>query len=600
MPSTESFPSDIRSTLDLCLYLFRVNRLYGAICNRIVSYYITEIEFSGKGDRVEQNSLRKLLIETLGVFTKMQQAGVEWSIYGNAFVRCVEPFDRWLVDTRDGKYRVVSLDVFPEETITYDYKTMKYTVPDLVAFKKLPAGKRNIITAPKIALDFRDKASAAPERFSIVFLDPRYVELDKAHQSDDIEYIYRIPPDMDSRIKAGHLHEVNNTPRGLLEAVAKNKDYRFHRGEIYHFRGPTPTGVSDSGWAVPEVLMHYDSLYQLQVYRKADFAVAQDFLMPMRVFTPNFSDKMGDSVMHMLMSQWKNQMAAMIATRRKDPTAIHALPFAANMQEYGGNGKQMVLHDVVEAYTDSLFDGLGFPRELFRGSMQVNQLPNSVRMFERHYEWLYRALDGMLKFISKTVQRAFDADELELGLKRPSMAYSAEWMQLKLQLAANREIPRSDVYPDVGVQDPTESASRAIMEDQDIQRAAAELAADFEKERTQGSMADIAIMQAEQGMAAAQGGGGSAAPSGAGGGLDYSVDVNADPTMVQQRAQEIAATWIQMHAEQPNSHRKEMQMAQATNPTLYAAAKQAMEQMRSQGESAGRAGTAQMLAEGGP
>jgi hypothetical protein len=170
------------------------------------------------------------------------------------------------------------------------------------------------------------------------------------------------------------------------------------------------------------------------------------------------------------------------------------------------------------------------------------------------------------------------------------MAYNAEWMQLKLQMAANREIPRADVYGDMGINDPADAAVRAAMEDQEIQRRTNELAIKFEKEKTQGSMADIAMAAAEQAVPA-QGGGAAGAPAAGGapgGGLDYAVDPGADPLQIQQRAQDIASQWLQMHAQQPNSHRKEMQNCEAINPTLYAAAKQAMEKLRSQAESQGR------------
>lgn len=598
LPSTDSFPSDIRSTLDLCLYLYRMNRLYGAVCNRVVSYFSTDIEFPEKGDKEAQNKLKKVLSETLQVFTHMQRAGVEWSIYGNAFIRCVEPFDRWLIDDRDGKYRAISLDTFPDRVVTYNWEDMTYTVPDLAAAAKLPKGKRKIDSLPKVKLQFRDKPSGAADRFSIVFLDPRYIELDTPHHANTTEYIYTIPPDMDSRVKNNKLHEINHTPRGLLEAVSKNKDYRFRKGEVHHFKGLTPCGVSDAGWAVPEILLNYDSLYQLQVYRKADFAIAQDFLHPMRVFTPSFGDQIGDTVMTLLMSRWRGEMTKMIAQHRKDPTTIHALPFAADYNEYGGDGKQMVMHDVVEAYTDQLFDGLGFPRELFRGTLNPEQLPNAIRMFERHYEWLYTEMNSLLQFVSNTVQRAYDSKEIPVRLKRPAMAYNAEWMQLRMQLAANREIPRADVYPEIGVTDPESAAHRAVEEDQEIQRGIEERAKDFEKEREQGSMADLAMQVAEQSLQAGGQGGAPAQGGGAPGGgqpLDYAVDTGADPSQVQQRAQEIAAQWIQMHAAQPNSHRKEMQRAEATNPTLYAAAKDAMEKMRGAAASQGRAQTAQML-----
>ena len=229
--------------------------------------------------------------------------------------------------------------------------------------------------------------------------------------------------------------------------------------------------------------------------------------------------------------------------------------------------------------------------------VQTCALPISIRMFERSYEWLFQMLDGLLKFISSTVQRAMDTDELEVRLKRPVMAYDAEWMNIKMQLAANREVPRGDVYPEMGITDPEDAAVRAMLEDQEIERRTSEASIKFEKEKAQGSMADIAMMAAEQGTQSAAPAGdpsaGGAAP--AGGNLDYSVDTGADPLQIQQRAQDIATQWLRMHTQQPNSHRKEMQRCEATNPTLYAAAKEAMEKMRSQAASQGRASIGQQL-----
>jgi hypothetical protein len=597
LPSSETFPSDVRGTMDLCLYLYNLNKIYGAIANRVVSYFITDLKFDGESNKKERDALSDVLINMLGIFSKMQQAGHEWAVYGNGFIRCVEPFDRYLIDDRNGGYKAIAISAYPEHLVTYNWADLTYTVPDLTVAKNMSRKKRKLGNLPKVTLKFRDKPAAAPDRFSIIFLDPRFITLDKAHHSDSVQYIYTIPPDMESRIKNGVMHEINSTPRGLLEAVAANKDYRYHKGEVYHFKAPTVTGVSDSGWGLPEIISNYHSIYQLQIYRKADFAIAQDYVHPFRVFTPNFGDSVGDSVVTLLMGQWQSEMKRMIAARRRDGTAIHALPFKADYNEYGGNGKQMVLHEVVEAYTDALFDGMGFPRELFRGSMNTDQLPNAIRMFERHYEWLYHALNGLLEFVADTVQRAMDTDAIKVRLKRPVMAYTAEWMQLKMQLAANREIPRADVYPDIGVSDAEGAAVLAAMEDQEIQRRTGELAAKFEKEKTQGSMADVAIMAAEQSAGAPPppGGAGGAPPAGGPGG-QYAVDTGADPLQITQRAQEIAAQWIQMHAQQPNSHRKEMQMCEATNPTLYASAKQEMEKMRSQGASQGRASVAQNLA----
>lgn len=600
LQSSNTFPNDIRGTMDLCLYLYNLNKIYGAVAHRVVSYFVTDIKFEGESNKREQDALRDVLVNMLGVFVHMQKAGQDWAIYGNAFVRCVQPFDRYLIDDRNGGYKAIAISSFRECDVKYNWAGLTYTVPDLRAAKNMSRAKRKQGNLPTVTLKFRDKPAAAPDRFSIVFLDPRFMSLDKAHHSNSIQYVYTIPPDMDARIKNNALHEINNTPRGLLEAVAGNKDYRYHRGEVFHFKAPTPTGVSDSGWGLPELISNYHSIRQLQVYRKADEAIALDYLHPMRIFTPDESSGVNDPVMALQGSFHTSQINKMIAAHRKDGTAMHAMPFKLGYQELGGNGKQMILHEVVEAYTDALFDGMGFPRELFRGSMNTDQLPNAIRMFERHYEWLYHALNGLLDFVATTVQSVMDTDAIKVSLKRPVMAYTAEWMQLKMQLAANREIPRADVYPDIGVSDAEGAAVMAAMEDQEIQRRTGELAIKFEKEKNQGSMADVAIMAAEQSVGGAPPAGGGAPPPSGGPGGQYAVDPGADPLQITQRAQEIAAQWIQMHASQPNSHRKEMQMCEATNPTLYASAKQEMEKMRSQGASQGRASVAQNLAPPAP
>jgi hypothetical protein len=609
LPSSDTFPTDIKSSLDLCLYLYRINPLYGAVTSRVVSYFLTELDFDGSGDENERKELKGMLTNVVGLFSKLAQAGVEWAIYGNSFIRCSRPFDRYLVDTRNG-YRLVALSSYDMDEVRYDWQKMQYEVPDLSAAAKMPASskakggakgkKKRREGVPRVWLDFEDLPSAAPDRFDVTFLDPRYVTLDKAHFSDATQYIYTIPPEVIGRVKSNQHHEIVNMSKGILRAISQDCDYRYHTGEVFHFRAPTPTGVSDSGWGFPNILWHYDSLYQIQVYRKADQAVALDMMTPFTLISPELSSTPTGPAQQLVLAQFRGQVEAMIANRRKDKFAIHSLPFPVNFQQLGGNGKQFALHELVTIHSDALFDGLGYPQELFRGSLNIEQVPTALKLFERTYEWLYQCVLGAAKFIAAKVQDAMDLSALDVTIKRPALAHSVEARQLLMQLAANGEIPREVVYGELGIPDVVEAVRKRILEEQGIQRVTAEMGAKFEKEKTTGSMADITMMSAEQGAggappgpsgAPAPGGGGSAT----GGSPDYSVDPNADPMNIQERAQSIAQTWLEMHQQQPNSHKREMAKCEATNPTLHAAAKQAMEKMRSQAGSAGRANVLDMI-----
>ena len=591
LPSTASFPKDIKSTLDMCLYLYRMNRLYGAAINRIVTYFITDLEFGSDVGETTRQKVTKLLVEDLRIYEILQRCGIDWAIYGNTFVTCVEPFTRWLLDDRDGKTMALSISAYPEHLVKYDAVSMEYEVPDLVMYKKMkekgPIPK--IEDLPTVKLKFIDKLDPNSQRYSVLLLDPRYVNLDKAHFAQSQRVIYTPPPTMVARVKNGELHEVNNTPRIILQAISEDKDCLFRPGEVFHFKGITPTGVSDSGWAVPEILLHYDSLYQIQIYRKADFAIAQDYLTPFRWMSPGASVDANSPSDMLQMSEWRGELQKMIQAHRLDATSIHALPFPIQPQQFSGEGRQMVMHEVVEAHINIIFDGLGLPRELFKGTLTVEQLPAALRMFERSYEWLYQQLNGALKHITKVISKAADIPEFEVSLRRPEFAYNTERLQLMLQLVANREMPRAEVYRLLGIANPVEAHGRALQEEHDIARKSQEMALKYQKEEQQGSMAEMALMAAEQ-AAGAQGQAPGGAPPAAGGApeLKYDADPADDPMRIEQRAQEIAQTWLQMHAQQPNSHRSEMQKCEATNKTLYASAKQALEKLRAQGESQGR------------
>ena len=112
-------------------------------------------------------------------------------------------------------------------------------------------------------------------------------------------------------------------------------------------------------------------------------------------------------------------------------------------------------------------------------------------------------------------------------------------------------------------------------------------------------MADLTMMAGEQGVSQAPAGGGAAGGAGATanatGGQNYAVDPSNGVQDIQERAEPIAAQWIQMHAQQPNSHKSEMSRCENENPTLYAAAKDIMGKMRNQAGSQGRANVADMI-----
>lgn len=576
MYSSDVFPADLRSTFNFCLALYRQFKLFASATEKLVSFHLTDIEFTDDCDDEHKKALKQALVKTVRLYDKLMLAGVEESIYGNSFVTLAKPFDRYLLDDRDGRYVTYSVDQFNEKEVKYNWRDLTYTVPDLYK-----GGGR-------VTLNFFDLPSNEIERFDVVTLDPRYIRLDKPHLSDDVRVIYTPPADMESRIKNSVLHEVNRTPKMFLAAIANTKDFRFDAGEVFHFKRPTPIGVSDSGWGFPSILWHFDDLYQIQVYRKTDQVIALDYMFPFRVVTPQGAGPNGGGPLQIMQGQeFRAQVGRMFKEQRLDRTKIHGLGMPIDMHVLGGDGKRMILADVIQAYTNMFLDGMGLPAELYKGTMAINTSPIALRILSRQFNWMFEGLSNLTNFIARGLQTVMGSHPVNVALKAPSIAYSDEVMRMKMQLVAAGEASRSEVYPDLDIAEPVEARVERILEDQEIQRRTQERGEAFQREMQQGSMADVVManMQAAAGGqpgAAPQGGG---APPQGGGGLNYAASPSDDPVGVKQRAQDIAAQWDQLDN---GTRRKEMMNCRAVNENLYAMAMQALKELRSSRESAAR------------
>jgi hypothetical protein len=487
--------------------------------------------------------------------------------YGNSFLRLHLPFDRVLIDHRDGKYREYSLSMFGND-VKYDYKAMKYDVPDPTTMDK-PKDKRT-----RVKLDFIDRPARDKDRIRLRKIDPRQIVLQHSFLSGKTQVLYRFEPEFVTLIRNSVMYQVNETPMSMLKAIAMEQDFLFNEGQVFHFRAPTISGVSNFGWGMPETIANYRHIHQLQVLRKIDEAVGLDYMLPFRLFSPVSSQQANDPMNYMLLSRWGTEMKEIIRRRRIDPFAMHALPFPVQYQEFGAQGKNLAPKDLVEYHNNVLLDAMGYPAELFRGSIQIQQVPTAIRLFENSFHFIYQGFDRILKWVSKRVLDYIGQEQIGVTLQLPRIADNVEKQNAFLQLSAGAEIPRSIAYAPFGIKDPVEAAKQRAQEDIAIKKEQIKLDQDFQREQSIGSM-DSVIANAQQ-----QGQGGGSSPAGdlgAGG-------QTTNPLDIQNQAEQIATQLLQMPI---GERQKQMAQIKSSNPNLHAMVKQKMEDMRSQAASAG-------------
>lgn len=594
--STLSIPENWTELLDFVTHLSIADPLYTEVIKRTVAHFITDIEFVDKtGDKDERDRFKDILVQGLDIHNVALRAGMEFFLYGNSFLFVYTPFTRSLVDRRDGSYREYPISDFPESLVSFNLSTLTYSVPDPVSVRE----GTSVYLAPKVNLEFIDRRSKDADRIKIMNLNPRYMQLNRNPISGAREYIYRFEEFFVADVKAGNrLYQINTTPRAMLDAISKGQDFKFAPDQIFHFCHEFITGLSHNGWGIPKPVLNYQAIHQGQVYNCINEAVGLDYLTPLRLITPTPSaaGAGGDTAMSVNLSMFVPTMKQFINVKRQDPTAMFAAPFPVNYQELGGNGKALAPVDLLQYQTEQTLNAAGFPANLYNLNLQMQVIPTAIRQFESTHGPLYHSLNSFYQWVAKKVLNILGKPLMGVRLVRPSVADDLERRHVLLNLAGGGEISRSTAYKPWGVSDPVAEKEKRVREDMDIEKKVAELNAEFQKSMETGSMDQIHGMQQaalqEQQAAAAGGmpGSGGAAhmpPPAAGG--------DTTPLDVLSQGQQMAQQWLSMPE---GDRRKAMRDVEATNPNLYAVAKQAMEEMRAQGASQGRKMVEQQMQQG--
>ena len=574
MDSAQYMPRSMDNVWDYCFFLFHMNGSFRQAVRRVVSYFLTDVEFTGEntGDDKEQRKFKEILVDQINVFGVLFKAGMEYGCYGNSFLRRYFPFERVLIDRRGGHTREYALSMLEQlGAVKYNYKELVYEVADPTDNPKGGA------TRKRIKLPFRDKPSKDVTKMCVDNLDIRDIILVPSLMGQQTRIIYRFSQDFLFKVHNGDPFHVNSVPIEFLEAIAKNEDFLFHPGQVFHLKAPTINGLRNNAWGIPETLANYRTIHHLQVLRRIDEAVGLDYLLPFRVFTPEPSAAASGALYDSLFGTFKSEMTELIARRRANPTAIHAAPFPIALQELGGTGKNLVTADLVKAHTAQLMEEFNIPAEMYTGQMQLQNIPTAIRLFEKSWNFLYWNFNQLLKWVADGVQDVRREHRFSLQLEKSVMADDLEERQAYMQLVASGEISRARAYKTFNIEDPIEEKRRRLREDLEIEKDKTKLQQNFEQEMQTGNLGQQPPPQQGQAPPAGGGGGGYGNPP---------QGANVTPLDVVAEADQIAQQFLQIPDN--GTRAKELQKLKATRPDLHAMVKQKMEEYRAQGASQGR------------
>ena len=176
--ATTQMPTTMKSALWWSEYIWTVMGTYRMAMERIVSYFITDIELGGEASDEEKVKYKDFLNKQVNALPFIGLMMRDRLCYGNAFASVVVPFRRFLRCPKTG-------DLYPLKVV---YNNFKFEFNDKFEF---------VATCPKTgwrgAWQIVDKPREEAEHLILKRWSPHEMELLHDPYTDEVAYLWRIP-----------------------------------------------------------------------------------------------------------------------------------------------------------------------------------------------------------------------------------------------------------------------------------------------------------------------------------------------------------------------------------------------------------------------
>ena len=593
--SSTKMPRSLTEVLWWAEYLWNNNGTYREASRRVSRHFLTSLEPEDCTDKDKEDYV-EFLDNQLNIWTVLGSFGDDLQCYGNVFLSVYLPFRRYLACSNCGYMQ-------PIEVAEYSFKEFKFKM-----VKKCPLCK---LQAEYLRVDF---PSQEEERIKLIRWNPREIEIIENQISGDKTYVWKIPAYIRTRIKRGDKILLETTPWEIVEAVSQDSHFEFESGQLFHASEENVSGILTGGWGLPRILANFKQAFYCQILKRSNEAIAFDYILPLRVISPHpGSSEKTDPLKSINLGSFVDQVQRMIASHRSDPASWHQMPFPMDAQIIGGEGKSLIPVDVLKWATEELLNDLGYPFELYTGSLQVQAVPTALRMFQMQWAHIPAAYEAFLNWAWEQISPAMGWNSVTWKLSPVTLADDLEKRGILLQLMGAQQVSPQTALGSLGIQ-PREELRRIY----DWQRAQAEESRQFEEDQAkEQEMQELVSMVSpspvQQLMSQGMGPGGmppgGAPMGGAGGapGMGMPMDPMAGGTTTPQggttpadmmnQAEQIAAQLLSMPYEVRRSQMKDLEKM---NQPLYALVKDKMSEIRQQAKSQGGYQALKSMVGGGP
>lgn len=452
-----SMPESIQTALRWTEYIMNANGVYRQAIDRVVSYFITDVEINDIGEKTigqeEKEKFRVFLEDTLSIKNVLHTVAMDYLTYGNSFTSLLLPFRRYLSCKNCGLEMPLE-KVYNSPQCAFKWQDFNFhaTCPNCKY-----AGRWS----------HTDRRSGDDKQITVKRWSPHEIDIIWDPYTHESQYIWKIPDDYRNLIKQGHLHYLKNASWEIIQAVKDGQNLLFDPGVIYHCKEDALAGMRNRGWGVSRVLTNFRQAWYVQVLMRYNEAIVLDYVVPFRVITPaprGGDAQSGDPVHTINLSSFSSRVQQMLRARRSDPARWNVLPFPVNYQALGGDASQLAPRDLLDQGLDTLLKCIGMPVELFNGTLTMQAAPSALRLFEANWAHLPHTLNRFLDHLVDNVSRALSWEPVTAKLMRVTHADDLNRQMAKLQLMQAGMVSKTTGLKSVGL-DYEEETKRTLEEE---------------------------------------------------------------------------------------------------------------------------------------
>lgn len=522
--ASAAMPDTNKNALAWCEFIFQQNGMYRMAVERIISYFLTDVELGSADPRKQLGEDEKerwdsYLQDTIGIRDVVQCMDRDRACYGNSFATMMVPFKRFLMCPQC-KNRWTLRTIAESPSFNFAWSDFKFTAtcPNC----KTGRGYRGSWGEPIDEFDDLEK------ELRVKLWSPHEIEILTDPWTGQCTYFWKIPEEYKRSLRRGELFSLERAPLEVLKAVKNNWVYHFAPETLFHMKEPTLGGVKSRGWGLSRTLVNFRDIFYVQVLRRYNEAIALDYIIPFRVLTPDLRPSGGgmggaeisDPLRMMDQGDFSTQVRTMLRRRRRDPAAWNVLPFPLKYQALGGEASELMPTELIEQGDERVLNAVGTPMELYRGTLQLQTAPVSLRLFEATHHSLVHDNNRFLSWFVNASNQLISLPVVQARMKRVTHADDFNKQMAALQLMMGQTISQTTGLRGIGMDYKDEQ--RLIAEEARYQQM---LQAEIQEEMEQSAFGEqIARGQAAPGVPA--GGGamgdpmGGAVPAGAGGQVD--------------------------------------------------------------------------------